>query len=330
MSDKAQETWIGVDLGGTKVYAAVYDADYRMLGEERTKTKGFEGQQAGVRRIIKSIELAMVAAGRSAQDLDGIGVACPGPINLNKGVLLSAPNLGWKNVELKLELETAFKCPVALLNDVDAGVYGEYVFGAGRNAHCLVGVFPGTGVGGGCVYEGKVLRGKKHTAFEIGHIPLQPDGPLCGCGQRGCLEALCSRLSIAVAATAAAYRGDAPHLLEKTDLKLSKVRSGTLRDAIKAGDKAVERIVEQAAEWMGVGIATVVNLLSPDVVVLGGGLVEAMPELIASTAERVARKRVLPTFRDSFEVTLAKLGDEAGVRGAAAWARQEVTQHGAT
>jgi glucokinase len=210
-----------------------------------------------------------------------------------------------------------------VINDVDAGVYGEYKRGAARKARCVVGVFPGTGIGGGCVYEGRIVRGKDKSCFEIGHCQVQPDGPLCGCGRRGCLEAVSNRLSIAAAAATAAYRGEAPHLLEEAGTDIARIRSSVLARSIKAGDEAVERIVRQAAAWLGVGIAATVNLMNPDVVVLGGGMVEAMPELFLEEVGRSARAHVMSAFKKDFTVAVAELGDDAGVIGAAAWAKEE-------
>src|SRR5262245_152986 len=218
--------------------------------------------------------------------------------------------------------------PTVVLNDVDSGVYGEYRFGAGKNARCLVGVFPGTGIGGGCVYEGQVLRGKNVSCLEIGHVQVNPSGLLCGCGRVGCLETEASRLAIAAAAAMAAYRGEAPHLLAAAGTDLANIRSGVLADAIQAGDRVIERIVQRAARMIGSVVGDVVNLLAPDVVVLGGGLVEAMPDLLVNEVEQAARQRAAPPFAKTFKLAAAKLGDDAVVRGAAAWAETMQASNG--
>src|SRR5207253_863762 len=157
-------------------------------------------------------------------------------VDLERGVVVEAANLGWRNVAIRDALEKEFKCPVVVLNDVDAGVYGEYRFGAGKGLRCVIGVFPGTGIGGGCVYEGKVLRGKSVSCFEIGHIQINANGIPCGCGRIGCLETEASRLAIATAAAAAAFRGEAPHLFAMAGTDVSLIRSGVLAEAIQAGD----------------------------------------------------------------------------------------------
>jgi glucokinase len=312
--------WVGFDLGGTKMMAAAFNADFRLVGRRRRKTKGAEGAKAGLERIIETIRDALEEGQLTGQKLAGIGVGCPGQIDLEKGVVIDAANLGWRNFQIREALEEEFKCPTVVLNDVDAGVYGEFRFGAGKSARCLVGVFPGTGIGGGCVYEGKVLRGKNVSCFEIGHVQINPNGLRCGCGRIGCLETEASRLAIACASAAAAYRGEAPHLLAAAGTDVANIRSGVIAEAIQAGDAAIERIVERAARLIGWAVGDVVNLLAPDIVVLGGGLVEAMPKLICEEVERAARDRAAPPFAKHFKVVAARLGDDAVVRGAAAWA----------
>lgn len=318
---KKRKYWVGFDLGGTKMMASVFDESFRILGRDRKKTKGHEGVQAGMERIVGLIRDVMAQAGVKKDELRGIGVGSPGPLDLNRGVIIDTPNLGWKEAPLKKTLESAFECPTAVLNDVDAGVYGEYRFGAAKGARCTVGIFPGTGIGGGCVYDGQLIRGKVNSAFEIGHIQVLPGGPICGCGNRGCVEAVASRLAISAAAAAAAYRGDAPHLLEEAGTDLSEIRSGMLARAIEQGDEAVRQIVADAARWIGRGLACAVNLMAPDVVVLGGGLVEAMPKLFEKEVGRGLDDAVMAPFRGQYRLVIAQLGDDATATGAAGWAR---------
>jgi glucokinase len=317
--------WIGFDLGGTKMLAQVLDDGLRPLGKKRRKTKGYEGVNSGLERIVKTIEEALVEGQIEPRRVAGIGIACPGPIHRKKGVLLEAPNLGWKDVALRQYLEKKFNCPVVLANDVDAGVYGETTFGAGRKEGSVLGVFPGTGIGGGFVYEGRILQSRTGTCMELGHIPVMSQGPRCGCGQRGCLEAIASRLAISAAAAAAAYRGQAPNLLEKAGADLTNIRSNILAASIAAGDKEVEMIVRDAARWLGVGVAGCVNLLAPDCIVLGGGLVEALPALYLQEFEKSVRGSVMKAFQNTFSIKIAELGDDATALGAGAWARSEIT-----
>ncbi len=312
--------WVGFDLGGTKMMATVFDETFRPLGRKRRKTKGADGARVGMDRVLETIHDALREAGRTPESLRGIGIGCPGTVDLEKGHIVDSANLGWKNVHVQEILERELRCPAVVLNDVDAGVYGEYRFGAGKNARCLIGVFPGTGIGGGCVYDGNILRGKTLSAFEIGHVQVNPMGTQCGCGRIGCLETEASRLAISAQAAMAAFRGEAPHLYQQAETDLGKIRSGAIAAAIKAGDKSIERIVTRAARLIGQVVGDTVNLLAPDIIVLGGGLVEAMPEIFVAGVEEAARQRAAPPYAKGFKVAVAKLGDDAVARGTAAWA----------
>jgi glucokinase len=302
----------------------VYDDSFKLLGKERKKTKASASTSSGLDRIVEVIRNAIKNAGISDSRIAGIGIGCPGPVDMDHGILLSPPNLAWNNVDFAEFLGKEFGCPVAVINDVDAGVYGEHRFGSAKDAFCAVGLFPGTGIGGGCVYRGEILRGKTSSCLEIGHCPVVTNGPVCGCGQRGCLEAVASRPAIAAAAARAALRGDAPHLLENAGTDLANIRSGALAQSIADGDKVVAEIVSEAARLIGIAVAGVINLLSPDIVILGGGLVEAMPDLFVGNVDRAALKRVMPAYRETFKVVPAALGDDAGAIGAAAWARHVI------
>lgn len=327
MARKQLKYWVGFDLGGTKMQANVYTENWKIEGQRRRKTKGYEGVKEGLGRMIDTLREALQESGVMPSRLGGIGVGCPGPLDLQRGVILDTPNLGWKKVPVKAVLEKEFKCPVVIANDVDVGTYGEYVGGAAKGARCALGVFPGTGIGGGLVYNGDIFHGAQSSCLEIGHICVQPDGPLCGCGRRGCLEAVCSRLAIASACIEAAYRGQAPHLLKLAGTDLDKIRSGILLQAIKEGDTIVEKILIDAARALGDGLASLVNILAPDVVVLGGGLVEAMPVLYRREVEARARAVAMAPFRHHFKLRVASLGDDAASLGAAAWARRVVVEH---
>lgn len=324
MARVAGEYWAGFDLGGTKMRMTVFDPDFKPLATTEGKTKGFKGVRSGVSRMAKLVDEALSAARKQVPRLRlaGMGLTCPGPVNVSSGIVRELPNVGWRNVALARLLSKATGLPVFAVNDVDAGTYGEYRFGSGRGGRCVVGVFPGTGVGGGCVWHGQLLVGAEWSALEIGHLPVMPGGPLCGCGKRGCLEAVANRLAIAQAVAAAAFRGEAPHLLAMAGTDLANIRSRALAKSIAAGDAVVQAIVREAARWIGVGVAGVVNLLAPDIVILGGGLVEAMPRLYREEVEKAARERCMRSYRSGFKVAVAQLGDQAAILGAAAWAAE--------
>lgn len=320
-NDPEDRVWVGFDLGGTKMNAVLFDRKFEAVARRKKKTRGAEGATAGVERIRASIEKLLEEGGSNPSKLGGIGVGCPGPLDLDEGIILAAPNLGWKDVPLKKILEKEFGCPVSICNDVDAGVYGEYRFGAAVGGRTVLGVFPGTGIGGGMVYEGRIFRGKKSSCLEIGHMPVVMDGAVCGCGRRGCLETVASRLALSAEIAKAAYRGQAPHLLRVAGTDLANIRSGTIQEAIEAGDEVVEEIMRDGAKHLGTALAGTVNLLAPDIIVLGGGLIEAMPKLYLDEVAKSLAKHVMPAYLKTYELKVAKLGDDAGSMGAAAWTR---------
>lgn len=320
---KKDGLWIGFDLGGTKMLAMVFDDSFKCLGKSKKKTRGNRGQDEGLDRMVEVIEEAIEDAGVDSSLLKGIGVGCPGPIDPADGTIVEAPNLGWVNVPVETVLTRKFGCPTVICNDVDAGVFAEYQFGAGRGSNSVVGIFPGTGIGAGAVLGGKLLQGTHLSCMELGHIPLYPE--TSGNGEATTsLEIECSRLKIAADAALAAYRGQAPHLLEMCGTDVSNITSGKLAKAIELGDGAIEDIVKRAAILLGNGVATVVHILAPDTIVLGGGLVEAMPELYLENVRKSARERVLGPFKDKVHIVTAELEDDAGVKGSAAWARQKI------
>ena len=318
--------WLGFDLGGTKMMAAVLDRNFRIIGSHRAKTKGLEGTKEVLGRIVETINEALREAKIEVHQLGGIGVGCPGPLDLDRGIILHAPNLGWHNVTLKETLEKKFRCPTVIANDVDTGTYGEYRFGAARKARCVVGVFPGTGIGGACIYKGRIFRGKTSSCMEIGHIKVEREGRMCGCGRRGCLETVASRLAISAEAAMAVYRGEAPHLRKLAGTDIADIKSGALSKAIKAGDAVIEQIVRNAARHLGTAIANLVNLLAPDVVVLGGGLVEAMPDIFLKEIEKTVGSGAMKSFTRSLKIVAAELGDNAAVMGAAGLAAEAAAE----
>ena len=312
--------WVGFDLGGTKMLAAVTDETFHPIVRKRRKTHSEVDNSTGMGRVISTIEKALEEGGISKDRLAGIGIGCPGMLDLDNGIVVEAANLGWENEPVKDKLEKAFGCPAVILNDVDAGVYGEYRLGAAKGARTVLGVFPGTGVGGGLVYEGTIFRGKSFSCLEVGHMQVIPDGPRCACGRLGCLEAVSSRLAIAAASAQAVFRGHAPILAQLAGSDLANIRSGVLAEAVKKGDKVIEQIIRDAANHIGTAIGGLVHLLAPDVVVLGGGLVEAMPDLYVEQVSIAAKKWVRPTYAKTYEIVATKLGDDASALGAAAWA----------
>jgi glucokinase len=314
----------GFDLGGTKMLCIVMDDKQNIVARKRKKTKGTEGAQAGVIRIADLIRETFTDNSLPIEELRSLGIGCPGPVDMDKGVVNVAVNLGWKNISLAAMLEDELDCPVAVLNDVDAGVYGEYSLGAAVGARSVAGIFPGTGIGGGFVYEGQILRGKRSSAMEIGHTKITSSNRTSGLDMTGTLETEASRLAIAAECAKLAYRGEAPNLLRAVGTDIAQIRSKVLAAAIRDGDKAVERIVRQAAQTIGYAVVNLIHMLCPEVIILGGGLVEALHEIYLDEVIRTANKNVLQCYNDMFEIKMAKLGDDAGAMGAAIWGKQRL------
>ena len=314
----------GFDLGGTKMLCILFDDKQKIVARKRKKTKGTEGAQAGVMRIAELIRETFSENNLPLECLSSLGIGCPGPVDMDNGIVNVAVNLGWKNVSLGAMLEDELDCPVSVLNDVDAGVYGEYSVGAAVGARSVAGIFPGTGIGGGFVYEGKILRGRRSSAMEIGHTRITSSNRSSGTDMTGTLESEASRLAIAAECAKLAYRGEAPNLLRAAGTDIAQIRSKVLAAAIRDGDKSVERVVRQAAQTVGYAVANLVHMLCPEVIILGGGLVESISEIYLDEVTQTAKRSVLQCYEDMFEIKMAKLGDDAGAMGAAIWAKQNI------
>lgn len=318
--------WVGFDLGGTKMQCAVFDEQLRKVGSKKRRTRQDLGVEGGLDRIADTIYRLFTELQINPSQIAGIGIGCPGPVEWDKGIVRVAVNLGWENVKVGTFMEKKFGCPVAVLNDVDAGVYGEHIAGAGKGSRSTVGIFPGTGIGGGCVYDGQILRGKKLSCMEIGHIKISSSGRTSGSCMTGTLEAEASRLAIAAELAKLAFRGEAPYLYQTVGTDIAAIRSRVIFEAIEAGDKEVEKVILSACETIAQGIANIVLLICPDCIVLGGGLVEAMPDRFLKYITSVAKSSLFECYRDQFEIRLARLGDDAGTVGCASWIAKLASQ----
>jgi len=235
-----------------------------------------------------------------------------------------APNLeGWKDISLKKELEKILGVPVFVENDCNISALGVYVAELKSKPRSMVGIFVGTGIGGGLVIDGELYSGFGHTAGEIGHMVLEVSGPKCGCGNKGCFEALASRTAIFQQIKAGIKDGQKTLLTEMLGDDLADLRSGDLRKAIRRGDKFVDRIIESAAEYIGIATANLVNVLNPEVVVLGGGVIEALADEMMSVIVETTKDYAMAGALKGVEIIASKLGDNAGITGAAVLARKE-------
>ena len=316
---------VGVDMGGTKILAAVIGSDGKIVSRFKVMTRADKNADEVINRLAECISDSIKKANLGQTQIRAVGIGAPGVIDPKTGVVIFAPNLRWTNVALKAALENQFDIPVSVDNDVNLGTLGEQALGAGKGVDNLVGIFVGTGIGGGIVLNGKLFYGANRTAGEIGHIILKPDGPKCSCGNRGCLEALASRTAISrYVRKAIDQRGKRSILPELNGGNLDLVRSGALAKAVKRGDKVTARAIRRAQYYLGVGVATVTGIVNPQVVVLGGGLIEAMGEDFVNGVYDVAAELALPNAMNGVKVVSAMLGDDAGVVGAAALACQNI------
>jgi len=317
---------IGFDLGGTKMLAGVIDENNKVIGTHKMESLGYKGSRKGLQRMILTVRKAMKAAGVTPTQINSIGIACPAVVDMERGILLEAASLGWNKVAVGLALQKIFKTKVAVLNDVDAGTYAEYYLGAGKGARTVLGVFPGTGVGGGCVYDGKLIRGRKNSAMEIGNMRLLNAALTGNRLEPQRMEDLSSRLAMAINAAREAYRGNAPHLMKKIGTDLKTIKSRALFDSVKNGDKAVEEIVDNAIALLGISVAGVVDLLAPDRIVLGGGLAERFLEKYKKGLNKALRLYACPDLAKGVKICPASLGSDAVLLGASLYAEE----HGKT
>jgi glucokinase len=316
--------WIGFDLGGTKMMACVLDSEFNVLGEARKSSQGDLGANKGMKRIASIIKEAMENANVVPQNMRGIGIACPGTVNPSNGMLIHAPNLGWRRVPVADLLRRQFKCPVAVLNDVDAGTYGEYEMGAAQGARSVLGVFPGTGLGAGFVYDGKLVQGREVSCMELGMILLPGTHLASSIPGTVLMEDLTSRLGIAAAAGVESYRGKSPQLLAKTGAALKEMKSKALSASLKEGEPGTTMVFGNALQYLGMGVAMVVNLMGPDHIVLGGGLVEELPKYYLQVLREEVRRFALPEITRGIKFSIAKLGGQAVAVGAVAYLKKHV------
>jgi glucokinase len=317
---------VGVDFGGTKVLAGVVNLETgEVAGSAKKRTQASDGPDELMVRLIDTIDDSINSAGLSKKgQVLGIGVGIAGQVDRTQGVLLGAPNLSQATVDLPMArlLTDRFGMPAALRNDVQIAAMGEAAFGAGVGYPDFLCVFVGTGIGGAIVRGGEVVEGATGTAGEIGHLVIDANGRICGCGGRGHLEAYASRTAITQSLIAELQRGRESILQElvpdlaKDESEGAAIRSGILARAIAKQDSLVTETIIEAAHYLGLGLASAINLLNPSRIILGGGVIEAVDLLLEITAGR-ARREALTTPGKQVEIVKAKLGDYSGVVGAA-------------
>jgi len=321
MNPKAERPMtLGVDLGGTKVETALVDARGKILSSHRYPTQAEKGADRIIADVVACVNQCLSKGGEEAQAL-GIGIAAQ--VN-QSGVVLSSPNLGWKDVPLKAMLEEKLKLPVFVINDVRAASWGEWHFGAGRGVDDLVVVFVGTGIGGGVVSGGRMLEGCSNTAGEIGHSTLIVEGRNCHCPNKGCLEAYAGGWAIAERAQEA-IRNDpeAGENLVSLAGSIENITATIVTQAYREGDSLAFQLIRETAQYLSAGLVSVVNAFNPCLLVLGGGVIEGLPEMV-KTVEAFIRKKGLKPAVEKLKLVKAELGNEAGFVGAAVMALAEL------
>jgi glucokinase len=303
---------IGIDLGGTKIGTGVVDLEGRVRERDYQPTRAQEGPEAGIKRMASTARRVMERAGIDARDVVSVGVGAPGPLDIARGLLLDPPNLPtWRDVPLGQAIERELHIPAYLENDANAAAIGEYLYGAGRGTRHMIYVTVSTGIGGGLILDGRIYHGARGGAGEIGHTTLLPDGPLCTCGNRGCLEALASGTAIARQGRELVQRG-IPTLIQDKE----RISAREVVEAMRQGDPYATSIITRAMHYLGIGMANLVNLFNPEMIVIGGGLSNLGEDLLAPVRRRIAA-HAFPAAARQVQVTLAELGDEVGIVGAA-------------
>ena len=303
-----------IDLGGTNVRAIVAGLDGQISGHDRRPSRASEGLDATIETLLASLSQACSKAGLEAGALRGLGVATPGWVDTERGIVPAAPQLiGWQDVPLVEMLQERLGVTVRLENDANAAALGENAFGAGRGTRHMIYITVSTGVGGGIIADGCLYGGAKGSAGEIGHTIVDPSGPPCGCGNRGCLESLSSGTAIARRAAEAADRGDSAALAGIKERE-GRVSARLVAEAARQGDAVSAAIYEEAGRFLGIALANTVNLFSPEAIVLGGGVMQAK-DLFLPRAEATMREFALDEPLKYMRLVEAELGDRAGVMG---------------
>ena len=316
----------GIDLGGTSMKVLVVDAKNSILGEARAPTRR-SGKPSGILgEIAGTVDEAIAVAGLRRRDLAAASIGAPGSIDRHRGVVHEAPNLGWSEFPLGPQLERRLRIPVLVDNDVNVGTVGEHILGAGAGTNNMVGIFVGTGIGGGIIADRRLYEGSIGGAGEIGHTVVLIDGPICSCGHRGCVEALASRWAMERDVRAAIKAGRKSIVLDLMKRKgKPRMTSSIMNAALKRNDHVMRDVLKRAQYCLGILAANVVNLLDPECVVIGGGIATRLGErFVAPIRDAAARYFLREGDAQRIRIVAGRLGDDAGALGAVVLARQRL------
>ena len=315
---------LGIDLGGTKILTSVMNPKGDMLSRDHSITPAAEGPDGVIQAIVASAERALQGSSVATDRVSAVGIGAPGLADTEAGLLFTSPNLpGWKDVPLRDIIQEKLKKKAFLINDGNAAALGEHYFGAARGVNHFIYITISTGIGGGIVVDGKVLRGFKGMAGEIGHMTITDEGPLCHCGNRGCWEALASGTALAKAARKRIETGADTTILSFAEGKIDEVTAQTVQSAAENGDPIANQLILKVAYYFGVGVANLINIFNPEMIVIGGGL-SNMGERLFKPAHRVVEERAFNRAYRTVRFVKAALGRNSGVLGAAAFAMDEM------
>lgn len=312
---------VSVDAGGTKILAALIDSDNKIISRAKKSTDAKNGATAVIKRIIECIEATLVETKVKANQLAAIVVGIPGSLNSQKGIVYLAPNLSWTNINVVNPIKKHFNLPTFIENDANLGALGIHHFGLGKKYENLLGIFVGTGIGGGLILNNKIYRGKSFAAGEIGHIVIDPKGEKCGCGNFGCFEAIASRTAITREIKNAIKTGNKTVVTKLTN-NYDLIKSGVLATALNSDDKVTKKALKSASETIGLVIGNMSNLLDLNAVVLAGGLMEACGNFMLPVIRKSAEKVALPQNFKGMKILNSSLGDDAALYGGIALAKE--------
>ncbi len=306
---------ICLDVGGTKVLGAIFNEKDEIIYRLKKRSKGSGEGSADVEKVIISVVEEMIKkSGIDPKKLNAIASCAPGVIDQDKGIVLFTPNLPWRNYDIAGAMKKKFGVPFFVGNDVNLGVLGEYKFGAARGYRNIVGFFPGTGMGGGLILDGKLFTGNQFKAAEYGHMTLDPDGPLCGCGQSGCLEVFSSKRGMSDYIRQQVGR-KRPCMLAEDVADGGIFRSKRLKKALAAKDEVAMEAVDRACHYLAIATGNMINTISPDLVIYGGGIMEAMGPLFLEKILKQLDRYCMVSIRPTVDVKLAALGDDSILYG---------------
>ena len=304
-----------LDIGGTKVLGVVFNSKKEIVYRLKKKTKAGGDSSENVEEVIISVVKELISSsGIKKGDIHAIAAGAPGVINQETGVVLFSPNLPWRNYNIRKPIEEEFGCPFYIGNDVNVGVLGEYKYGAAKGYKNVVGLFVGTGMGGGLILDGELFTGNKFKAAEYGHMILDPEGPLCNCGQRGCLEAFSSKQGMSSYIRQQVSRGRKSVMADAVQNGVFK--SKVLKNALAEGDAVACEAVDRACHYLAIASGNLVNTFSPDVVVYGGGVIEAVGDIFMEKILAEVDRYCMPSIRETVEFKKAALGDDSILYGA--------------